>query len=160
MIDEFWLLRERRRAVPARLPRVLLSLAWLCVFLAPRASYGGGATPIVTSVSPSSGPEGTLVTITGSNFNNTTAVHFGGIAAAFTYISPTTVTATVPGGFSGSVNITVSALFVGTSATNPGDLFTLQAAAISTPALNWWSLIALALLLVCFGWFALRRKFV
>ena len=159
MLDKVRLPRGPRRVVAAYLPRVFLSLAWLCFFLCPRASSGGQPPPSVTSVSPSSGPEGTLVTITGSNFNNTTAVHFGAISAVFTYVSPTTLTATVPGGFSGSVNITVTALFGGTSATNPGDLFAFQLPVISTPALSWWSMVALALLLVCFGWFALRRKF-
>ena len=159
MLENVRLPRGRRHAVVAYLPRVLLSLACLCIFLYPRPSFGGGATPVVTAVSPASAPEGTLVTITGTSFNNATAVHFGTVSAAFTFISATTITATVPAGASGSVDVTVTALFVGTSATNPSDVFTFATPSVSAPALGMYSTIALGLLLACFGWYALRRKF-
>ena len=87
----------------------LLSLALVCLVLFPRASFAGGATP--TAVSPT-GAAGTLVTITGPSFNNVISAHFGAVSAAFTRISGTTITATVPNGISGSVNVTV--LFSGT----------------------------------------------
>jgi hypothetical protein len=161
MIDKGRLLPRGWRPVSVSSPYVCLSLGLACLLLWPQASFSGpfGGGPVVTAVSPASGAAGTLVTITGSNFSNTTAVDFGTVPAAFTFISPSEITATVPNGFSGSVDVRVSALFVGTSPTNPDDLFTLAAPAISTPALSQWSMIALALLLACFGGFALRRKF-
>jgi IPT/TIG domain len=54
--------------------------------------------PTITSFSPASGPVGTTVTITGTNFTGTTSVKFGGTSASFTVVSDTSVTATVPGG--------------------------------------------------------------
>jgi large repetitive protein len=55
--------------------------------------------PVVTGISPASGPlsGGTSVTITGSNFTGATAVSFGGTAAAsFTVSSDTSITAVIP----------------------------------------------------------------
>ena len=54
--------------------------------------------PSVTSIVPTSGPVGTIVTITGAGFTGVTAVTFHGIGAAFTVKSTTTITATVPAG--------------------------------------------------------------
>jgi len=55
--------------------------------------------PKISSFTPSSGPVGATVTITGSNFTGTTAVAFNGLAAAaFTVVSNTQITATVPSG--------------------------------------------------------------
>jgi gliding motility-associated-like protein len=57
--------------------------------------------PTITSFSPASGPVGTSVTITGTNFNNTAAnniVFFGATAATVTAASPTSLTVTVPVG--------------------------------------------------------------
>jgi len=56
-------------------------------------------TPVVTSVAPASGPDagGTLVTITGSGFIGTGKVRFGtAVAARFTVVSDTVVTAVTP----------------------------------------------------------------
>lgn len=64
------------------------------------ADDGISATePVVTNVSPNTGPYagGTSVTITGTNFTGATAVSFGGIpAASFTVVNDTTITATTP----------------------------------------------------------------
>jgi hypothetical protein len=57
---------------------------------------GGGGGPNITSVSPSSGPVGTSVTITGTGFTGTTSVTFEGFSASFTVISDTTLTASSP----------------------------------------------------------------
>ncbi len=64
--------------------------------------------PIVTRVSPSTGPPsgGTSVTISGSSFTGATAVDFGSAAATFTVDSATRITATAPAG-TGAVNVTV-----------------------------------------------------
>jgi hypothetical protein len=57
-----------------------------------------GATPTITSFSPTSGVVGTSVTISGTNFVGTTAVSFDGTSAVFDVDSATTITATVPSG--------------------------------------------------------------
>ena len=63
--------------------------------------------PIISSFNPTSGPAGTLVTITGSNFTGSTSVKFGGSAASsFTIVSPTTITATIGLGLTGNISIT------------------------------------------------------
>ncbi len=51
---------------------------------------------IITSVSPSAGPPGTIVTITGFNLGNITNVAFGGQSASIISVSPTSVVVTVP----------------------------------------------------------------
>jgi len=63
--------------------------------------------PQFTSFSPSSGPVGTPVTITGVSLTQTTVVTFGGMAASFTVDSDTQVTAMVPvGARTGAIVIT------------------------------------------------------
>ncbi|MBL0201594.1 MAG: VCBS repeat-containing protein [Chitinophagaceae bacterium] len=63
--------------------------------------------PVITSFTPTAGVAGTSVSITGSNFNGTTAVSFGGTpASSFTVNSATSITAIVAGGSSGSVAVT------------------------------------------------------
>ena len=54
--------------------------------------------PVIVSFAPLGGPVGTLVTITGTEFVGTTAVAFNGVSAPFTFVSGTTLTATVPAG--------------------------------------------------------------
>ena len=98
------------------------SVADLFYYAAP-----GAVTPRVTAISPQFGPlaGGTLVTITGSGFEQTapTSVFFGLTAATdVTVVSPTTITAVSPAG-SGAVDVTVYT-FGGGSLTTPGDVFT------------------------------------
>jgi hypothetical protein len=84
------------------------------------------AVPVVTGISPSTGPfaGGTSVTITGSGFTGATEVIFGSSpAASFTVVSDTQIMATAPAGASASVPITVTTA-IGTSATSNADLFT------------------------------------
>ena len=90
--------------------------------------------PIVTGVSPSSGPAagGTGVTIGGTNFTGATAVDFGTTAATGVIVNGagTSITATSPVG-SGTVNVTVMTPG-GTSATSSADDFTYIPAPIVT----------------------------
>ena len=62
------------------------------------AAFAGGVPPTVDSFNPTSGPEGTIVTITGTGFTGATAVTFNGTSASFTVDSDVQITATVPVG--------------------------------------------------------------
>ena len=66
--------------------------------------------PVISSFTPTSGPAGTQVAITGSNLTGATSVEFGGIAASvFTVNSATQITATVPSGAtSGPITVTTA----------------------------------------------------
>ncbi|MFB7460710.1 IPT/TIG domain-containing protein [Streptomyces sp. NPDC056188] len=68
--------------------------------------------PSLTSVTPGQGPtyDGAVVTLTGANLTTTTAVDFNGIPAAFTVLSPSSLTAVAPAGAAGVVTITVTTL--------------------------------------------------
>jgi len=73
--------------------------------------------PQITSFSPSSGPIGTQVTITGENFSSATKAAFNGVtAASFTIDSDTQLRATVPTGASNGVISITNAINTGTSA--------------------------------------------
>jgi RHS repeat-associated protein len=66
--------------------------------------------PTITGVDPISGPIGTFVTITGTNFEpGTTTVNFNGTAAVLRTVTPTQITTTVPPA------ATTGTLIVGTS---------------------------------------------
>jgi hypothetical protein len=54
--------------------------------------------PVITSLSPVSGPVGTVVTITGTGFMGATGMSFNGTATTFTVVSGTSITVTVPTG--------------------------------------------------------------
>jgi parallel beta-helix repeat protein len=89
------------------------------------------APPVVSGVSPSSGPTagGTSVTISGSHFTGATAVYFGATAAtSFMVNSDGSITATSPAGSMGTVDVTVVTAG-GTSATSSSDHFTYVPAA-------------------------------
>ncbi len=64
--------------------------------------------PTIAGFAPISGPVGTPVTITGSNFNGTTAVaFFRNKNATFTVVNNTTITTTVPAGATtGTIRVT------------------------------------------------------
>lgn len=86
----------------------------------------GVAAPVVTGVSPASGPlaGGTSVTITGSGFTGATAVKFGSAAASsFTVNSDASITAAAPAAVGvGPVDVTVTTPS-GTSATRSADQY-------------------------------------
>jgi hypothetical protein len=64
-------------------------------------------TPAITGISPASATEGETVTITGTNFTNTSSVSFGGTAAtSITVVSPTEIKAIVGAGSTGNVSVT------------------------------------------------------
>jgi len=66
--------------------------------------------PAVSSVVPAQGAPGWTVSLAGTGFQHVTAVSFGGALAAFTVISSTRITATVPpAARSGPVTVTTTA---------------------------------------------------
>lgn len=52
--------------------------------------------PAIVSLNPTIGPAGTIVTITGTNLTGATSVTFNNVSAAFSVVSNTEITATVP----------------------------------------------------------------
>ncbi|SEP46322.1 MBG domain-containing protein, partial [Mucilaginibacter sp. OK283] len=65
--------------------------------------------PVITGFSPQIAVAGDKVTITGSGFTAATSVTFGGVpATAVTYVSPTSVIATVGQGISGDITLTTT----------------------------------------------------
>ena len=85
---------------------LLLSVVALVVLLG-TYSIASAVAPTVTGVSPASGPAGTVVTITGTDFTGATAVYFGIDAATPTSVTATKVTVTAPAHAPGLVNVTV-----------------------------------------------------
>ena len=59
---------------------------------------GQATPPTISGFTPTSGPVGTSVTISGTNFTGATAVRFNGTSAGFTVSSATAIAATVPAG--------------------------------------------------------------
>jgi gliding motility-associated-like protein len=98
-------------------------------------TVGPALTPTITSFTPSSGPTGITVTITGTNFSTTPAsntVQFNGTTAVVSASTATSITTTVPAGATtGKITVTVSGN-TATSASNftvtaPGTItFTTQ----------------------------------
>jgi YVTN family beta-propeller protein len=86
--------------------------------------------PQVTGVSPNGDGTagGNQVTVTGTGFTGASAVDFGGVTApAYTVNSPTSITATVPPGTAGNVDVTVAGV-AGTSLTGTSNLYAYQIA--------------------------------
>lgn len=87
-------------------------------------TYTGTSVPVVTSVSPASGPIGTTIIITGTGFAGVTSVTVGGVSASFTVVLSTQITATVPAGTpAGVVDVRVTGPG-GMSANTAADNFT------------------------------------
>ncbi len=75
---------------------ILLLLIILCM-----PSSGKGQAPIITSFTPGSGPVGSSITITGSNFGITPSdniVYFGQVGGVVTAATASSLTVTVPSG--------------------------------------------------------------
>lgn len=93
--------------------------------LTPLSVYGKYAyttTTVVSSISPTEGPVGQSVVITGVGFTDATGVLFGTASASYVVNNDTQITATAPTG-TGQVHIRVVGLG-GPSATTSSDLFT------------------------------------
>lgn len=75
---------------------------------------------IITSFAPVSGPENTLITISGSNFSTAATVTFDGVSTSFTINSDNQIQAYVPAGTSASASIAIlsSGGCTGVSSTN------------------------------------------
>ena len=88
------------------------------------------AAPVVSSVSPSTGPTtgGTTVTIAGAGLAGASAVHFGATAATIVSDSAGQLVVTAPTAAAGSVDVTVTTPG-GTSATSAADRFSSTLAA-------------------------------
>ena len=110
------------------------------------------AAPSVSSISPATGPTsgGTVVTITGSGFTETsftgyvtpdvTVIEFGTTpTASFTVDSATTITAVSPAGNSGTVDVTVMTPG-GTSMPAVSDRFTYSSTPVAPPTVTELSL--------------------
>src|SRR6202035_68594 len=103
------------------------------------ASIGSSTLPVVTGVSPSSGPApgGTSVTISGSNFTGASTVKFGTVTGTGLVVnSATSITVTAPAESSGTIDVTVTTP-QGTSVVNaPADRFTFVVAVQITSRAN------------------------
>ncbi len=112
----------------------MLATGMMLVSVAPASATG--ASPTVSSVSPTYGPTagGTPVTITGTNFTGATAVDFGTTPVnSIHVVSDTTITTVSPAG-AGTQDVTVTIPTYGTSATSAADYFTFGVPTVS--ALN------------------------
>jgi replicative DNA helicase len=101
-------------------------LSTLRVSFAAIPGTGSPVAPVVSAVSPNSGPAagGTQVKIAGSGFTGTGAVIFGGSpAASFQVVSDTQVNAVSPSG-AGTVDVVVITAAGGASSTSATDHFT------------------------------------
>ncbi|MFG2827042.1 IPT/TIG domain-containing protein [Streptomyces sp. NPDC048434] len=96
-----------------------------------QSSYFYVSTPVLTGIAPPSGPlsGGNTVTLAGVHLVEATAVRFGTTAAtAFTVVSDTQITAVIPAGAAGSVDVTVSTA----GGTGTGVSYTYLAAPVVT----------------------------
>ena len=90
------------------------------------------AAPTITSFTPTVGGNGTVVTLTGTNFLDTSAVTVGGTAASFTVNNTGSINATVGSGSTGTISVTN----LGGTATSSGTFTWVPVPTISgfTPA--------------------------
>src|SRR3990172_6301387 len=85
--------------------------------------------PTISGFSPNSGPVGTVVTVNGSGFNGATAVRFGTTnASAYTVVSNTQITATVP---AGAITAPISVVTPGGTATSSNSFTVVPPPSIS-----------------------------
>ncbi|MEQ1623999.1 MAG: T9SS type A sorting domain-containing protein [Sediminibacterium sp.] len=83
--------------------KILLSI-FVCLLTVLLVTKSFGQAPTITSFSPSSGPVGTLVTVTGTNLNSPTSFTIGGVSAIVVSNTGTQLVGMVmPGAVSGNV---------------------------------------------------------
>jgi len=101
---------------------------------ADRFTYQATPLPVVQIVSPSSGPAGTRVFLTGSGLLSTTQVHFGTAAGLnVSALSDTLAAATAPAKPSGAVQVPVTATTIGgTSTAGASDQYTYSSGPVVT----------------------------
>jgi hypothetical protein len=99
----------------------------------PAAQYTYTGGPVVTGLTPSSGPVGggTTVVITGSGFTGATQVRFGNVQASFSVNSNTQITAVAPAQGAGTVFVRVT-----TGAGTSGDVSAAQYTYTGGPAIS------------------------
>ena len=86
------------------------------------------AAPVITSISPTSGPEGTLVYLTGLNLLGTINVSYGAMPTAFTVVDATTVKTEVPVGI--ALGLAVVTL------TTPGGTYSFNGFTVTAPLMR------------------------
>jgi len=89
---------------------------------------GAAQPPTISGFTPTSGPVGASVSISGTNFTGASAVAFNGTSASFSVTSATAIQATVPAGAtSGTISVTTP----GGTATSSGAFTVVNGPAIS-----------------------------
>ena len=88
-------------------------------FIKDTTSIPDTTAPVITSFTPTSGQQGTIVTIRGKRLNGAYAVRFGGVLADTVLLRDTLIVAIVGSGATGNVSVTTTH---GT-ATKPGFIF-------------------------------------
>jgi hypothetical protein len=96
------------------------------------------STPVISSVSPSSGPAegGTLVTISGADFQAGASVSFGTFQAAITSRNATSLTAIVPAGVVGPVRVTVTNTDGSVVTRDGGFIYNASVPPVSAPSIT------------------------
>jgi hypothetical protein len=118
--------------VPAGATTGRISVTRNCLTVQSTVNFtiGGAAGPTITSFTPASGPIGTTVTITGTNFSTTPAnntVRFNGTTSTATASTATSITTSVPAGATtGKITVTVA----GNTATSGTDFTVTTASGI------------------------------
>lgn len=74
----------------------------------PAVSVTTSSPPTISGISPATGTPGTVVTITGTNFKNSTTVSFNGAAGIVQSNTATEITVIVPPSSSGNVSVTTN----------------------------------------------------
>lgn len=113
--------------------------------------------PIITGISPATGSleGGVAVGISGSDLLGATAVRFGSTPAlSFTVTSNSALTAVVPPGVAGAVDVTVVTPG-GTSIPNASSRYVYM---LAVPTMGEWFLFVLAVILAALGFWHLRRQ--
>ncbi len=117
-------------AVAAR-TNLTITKGWTITADSPSGAVCAPSVPTITSFTPTSGPVGITVTITGTNFSTTrtnNTVQFNGTTAVVTTSTATSIATTVPvGTTTGTITVTVAGN-TATSATN----FTVTASPVIT----------------------------